>query len=85
MVRRKDAPAGTLYGDWDRPIVVVLHGLESRSDAPFTRRMAAAFQRRGWDCAVVNFRSCASDADVPLQPGGYHIGFTQVRDCWHEA
>jgi len=58
------------------PIVVMTHGLESRSSAPFTRRMARSFQRRNFDVAVVNFRSCAGDDDVPKRPGGYHLGFT---------
>lgn len=38
--------------------------------------MASAFVRRGYDAAVISFRSCAEDGDVPKRPGGYHLGFT---------
>lgn len=57
-------------------LVVMTHGLESRSAAPLCVRMARSFQRRGFDVAVLNFRSCAHDDDVPRTPGGYHLGFT---------
>ena len=59
-----------------KPIVVMTHGLESRSNAPLTERMARAFNRCGYDVCVVSFRSCAHDDDVPRRPGGYHLGFT---------
>lgn len=58
-------------------LVVMTHGLESRSNAPLTERMARAFNRHGFDVCVVSFRSCAHDNDVPRKPGGYHLGFTQ--------
>lgn len=61
-------------------LVVMLHGLESRSNAPLCVRMARSFQRRGYDVAVINFRSCAHDDDVPRSPGGYHLGFTDDVD-----
>lgn len=38
-------------GHGPRPIVVVLHGLESRSTAILPRSMAKAFARRGFDGA----------------------------------
>lgn len=57
-------------------MVVMTHGLESRSDAPLCIRMARAFQRRGFDVATISFRSCAGDNDIPSTPGGYHLGFT---------
>jgi predicted alpha/beta-fold hydrolase len=62
------------------PLVVMTHGLESRSDAPLTKRMARAYHRRGYDVAVLNFRSCAEDDDIPRRPGGYHLGFTADLD-----
>lgn len=74
----QDAPTGTLYGEWDRPIVVLALGLESKSDAPFTKRIALAYARRGYDVCVCNYRSCAGGNDIPRKPGGYHLGFTQV-------
>lgn len=61
-------------------LVVMTHGLESRSCAPLCVRMARSFTRRGFNVAVLNFRSCANDNDVPQTPGGYHLGFTSDLD-----
>ena len=75
-----DAAPSSSSSSTAKPIVVMTHGLESRSNAPLTERMARAFNRGGFDVCVVSFRSCAHDNDVPRRPGGYHLGFTDDVD-----
>src|SRR5690349_1528122 len=41
-----------------QPGVLVLHGLEGSSRAPYARGLLAALERAGWNGAGVNFRSC---------------------------
>lgn len=71
-----------------RKLVVLLHGLESSSTQPLTKRFAQVFSRRGYDVAAVNFRGCSGEYGA--QPLGYHLGFTddlefvlaEVRRRW---
>ncbi len=56
------------------PGVVVLHGLEGSSRAGYARGILARAERRGWNGAGLNFRSCG-----PTPPRGvrsYHSGET---------
>jgi len=62
----------------ERPMVVMLHGLESDSKSPVCCRMARAFRRRGFDVAIVCFRSCSGELN--RQPGAYNLGFTADVD-----
>uniref|UniRef100_A0A7S2UW57 AB hydrolase-1 domain-containing protein n=1 Tax=Fibrocapsa japonica TaxID=94617 RepID=A0A7S2UW57_9STRA len=55
-------------------VVVILHGLESTSSAPLTSKMAFAMARKGFDVAVMCFRSCSGEDN--RTPGAYHLGFT---------
>ncbi|KAG5189110.1 Alpha/Beta hydrolase protein [Tribonema minus] len=57
-----------------RKLVVLLHGLESSSTQPLTKRIAEAFANRGYDVAAVNFRGCSGELNV--KPLGYHLGYT---------
>jgi predicted alpha/beta-fold hydrolase len=57
---------------------VLLHGLESTSIAPLTVKMAESFFRRGFEVAVVCFRSCSGEDNQTI--GAYHMGFTDDID-----
>mmetsp|Transcript_30464 Transcript_30464/g.49667 ORF Transcript_30464/g.49667 Transcript_30464/m.49667 type:complete len:180 (+) Transcript_30464:140-679(+) len=52
--------------------VVVLHGLESASDAPLPSKMALAYQAAGFNVAVMLFRGCGGLQNKT--PFGYHVG-----------
>ena len=55
-------------------LLLVLHGLEGDSRRPYARGMARAFYQRGWDVAVLNFRSCSGEPNRLLRM--YHAGET---------
>jgi predicted alpha/beta-fold hydrolase len=58
-----------------RPGVLVLHGLEGSSRAPYVRGLLAAVAARGWNGAALNFRSCGP---TPVRgPRLYHSGDTR--------
>lgn len=48
------------HHDSDRAILLV-HGLEASSQAPYIRRAAAAFDREGFDVYAMNFRGCSGE------------------------
>mmetsp|Transcript_34884 Transcript_34884/g.44490 ORF Transcript_34884/g.44490 Transcript_34884/m.44490 type:complete len:438 (-) Transcript_34884:228-1541(-) len=80
-----ETPCGDLtaidYLPADRPTdrtVVVLHGLESSSDAPLPSKMALAYQRAGFNVAVKLFRGCGGLEN--RTPRAYHVGFTEDLD-----
>ncbi|CAE7330864.1 yheT, partial [Symbiodinium necroappetens] len=58
----------------ERPVVILLHGLESNSRTPFCCRLARAFQSEGFDVAVLCFRSCSGEMNRTA--GFYNVGFT---------
>ncbi|MEN7548424.1 alpha/beta fold hydrolase [Rapidithrix thailandica] len=55
-------------------LVVVLHGLESSSEAGYVMGMIKAFQRRGWAGLAVNYRGCSGEPNRLLR--SYHSGET---------
>lgn len=57
-----------------RGTVVVVHGFESDSSSPLCVDMARSYVSNGFDVSCINFRGCSGEAN--LQPGAYHIGFT---------
>jgi hypothetical protein len=65
--------------DWSpaggRRLVVVCHGLEGSSQAAYVRGMVRAFNRRGWDGVVLNFRGCSGEPNRRLR--SYHSGATE--------
>jgi predicted alpha/beta-fold hydrolase len=62
------------HGDPGAPTVVVLHGLEGSSRAPYVLRMVAAVRARGLSAVAVNFRGCSGEVNrLPLL---YHSGDT---------
>jgi predicted alpha/beta-fold hydrolase len=63
------------------PGLLVLHGLEGSSRAPYVRGLLAAIEARGWNGAAVSFRSCAPDEspDPATEAAArfYHSGDTR--------
>lgn len=56
-------------------VVLLIHGLESSSDSNYIRGMVHAFNRRGWDAAVMNFRGCSGTINRLYK--SYHSGATE--------
>ncbi len=56
-------------------IVLFIHGLESSSDSNYIRGVVNAFNRRGWDAAVLNFRGCSGEINRLYK--SYHSGATE--------
>lgn len=57
-----------------RLVVVLLHGLESSSDAHYIRGLAAKAWARGWNVVRLNQRTCGGTEH--LSRGLYHSGLT---------
>ncbi len=62
------------HGDPGAPTVVVLHGLEGSSRAPYVKRLVAAARARGLSAVAVNFRGCSGEPN--RLPRLYHSGET---------
>src|SRR5262249_20991354 len=49
-----------LDGQPEHPTVLLLHGLESGSNAAYVRGMAALLAASGWSCVALEFRGCSA-------------------------
>jgi predicted alpha/beta-fold hydrolase len=58
----------------DRPLLVILHGLESSSESSYARMLMHAATRKGWRCCVLHFRDCGDYRN--RLPRRYHAGET---------
>jgi predicted alpha/beta-fold hydrolase len=58
----------------DAPVLVVLHGLEGSSRAPYVRGLVAGASRHGLSTVAVNFRGCSGEEN--RLPRFYHSGET---------
>ncbi len=58
----------------ERPVVVVCHGLEGSSRAPYVRGLVAVALARGLDALALNFRGCSGEPN--RLPRFYHSGDT---------
>ena len=58
-----------------RPLVLIVHGLQSNSDSPLVKDMTNAFNAIGMDAACINFRGCSGEINKAT-PLGYHLSFT---------
>lgn len=58
-----------------RPLVILLHGLNSNSESGVSTDLARAFVERGMDCTCLNFRGCSGEPNDTLL--FYHLGFTE--------
>ena len=61
-----------------KPMVLILHGLESNSEGPLVTKMTSSFLNKGFCCCLVSFRSCSGEEN--RTPGAYHLGFTKDVD-----
>jgi predicted alpha/beta-fold hydrolase len=48
-------------GEHDRPVVVLLHGLEGSADSHYARDLMAHVRARGWHGVVAHFRGCSGE------------------------
>lgn len=62
------------HGDPAAPAVVVLHGLEGSSRAPYVLRLVAACLAQGLSAVALNFRGCSGERN--RLPRLYHSGET---------
>ncbi|WP_235969537.1 YheT family hydrolase [Anaeromyxobacter diazotrophicus] len=66
------------HGEPGAPAVVILHGLEGSSRAPYVLRLVAACAARGLSSVAVNFRGCSGERN--RLPRLYHSGETTDLD-----
>ena len=58
----------------ERPLLIVLHGLESSADSTYARQLLHAAATQGWRAAVLHFRDCGDYRN--RLPRRYHAGET---------
>ncbi|WP_440877155.1 hydrolase [Thalassotalea sp. PLHSN55] len=61
--------------DNQRPIVVILHGLEGSKDSHYAKGMLTAIKARGWIGVLMHFRGCGEQPNKKAQ--SYHSGDTR--------
>ena len=61
--------------DNNKPIVVMLHGLEGSKDSHYAKGMLAAIKARGWIAVLMHFRGCSGKPN--RQASSYHSGDTR--------
>ena len=62
----------------ERPLLLVLHGLEGSSRSNYVVGLLGEAFRRGWDGVAMNFRSCSGELN--RRPRFYHSGETGDLD-----
>ncbi len=62
----------------EAPLVIILHGLEGSSRAPYVLSFMSEIRKRNWPAAAVNFRGCSGEANRLKQT--YHSGKTEDLD-----
>ena len=79
-----EAPDGDfIHVDWAGDprainLLVLFHGLEGGSRAPYARKLAALAAERGWRIAVPHFRGCSGRPNHKVR--GYHAGDSRELD-----
>jgi len=63
---------------YDRPVVILLHGLEGSSGSQYIRGLAVLLSKLGWRAAAINFRGCSGEANRLAR--SYHSGATADLD-----
>ncbi|MBT8084048.1 MAG: hydrolase [Woeseia sp.] len=58
----------------DRPLLVILHGLEGSAESPYCSHLMWAAAARGWRAVVLHFRDCGDYRN--RLPRRYHAGET---------
>jgi predicted alpha/beta-fold hydrolase len=56
-------------------VAILLHGLESSTEAPYMRGMALCLLEEEWDITAMNFRGCSGEPNDSLR--SYHSGVTE--------
>lgn len=59
----------------DRPVALVVHGLEAGGKTALSCRIAQALIEKEFKVVLFNFRSCAEEARLPATAKTYHAGF----------
>lgn len=59
----------------DKPLIIVLHGLEGNIDSFYAKGMMIALRKQGFDCVLMHFRNCSTEPN--RQARAYHSGETQ--------
>lgn len=62
------------YESRDRPMVLIIHGLEGSTQSPYALGILKALEHHGWRGVVMNLRGCSGE-DNRL-PRAYHSGDT---------
>lgn len=60
--------------DFDAPLLVLLHGLESSAESNYAQQLLNAADSRGWNAVVLHFRDCGDYRN--RLPRRYHAGET---------
>ncbi|MDT0685286.1 YheT family hydrolase [Autumnicola psychrophila] len=58
-----------------RQLMIVTHGLAGSADRPYMLGMAKAFSEKGFDVALINFRSCSGETNRLFR--SYNAGATE--------
>lgn len=61
-----------------KPLVIILHGLEGSSRAPYVQSLIGEIQKYDWSAAAVNMRMCSGELNRLRQ--SYHSGKTEDLD-----
>ena len=74
---RLDTPDGDFLDlDWakvgSKKLVVILAGLEGKSNSLYSRAAIRYFNKKGWDALGMNYRGCGGELNRLLN--GYHMG-----------
>lgn len=68
-----------LDGEPDKPLVIMLHGLEGSSQSHYALNLMNFLQALRWRGAVVHFRGCSGFSN--RLPRAYHAGDSTEIDC----
>ncbi len=64
--------------DWSRTgskkLVLILSGLEGKSNSPYSKSAVHYFNQKNWDVVCMNYRGCSGEPNRLLN--GYHMGAT---------
>jgi len=63
------------YGDGEKGIVILMHGLTGCSSSHYILGMQDILTQEGYTTAAINFRACSGEPN--LKAASYHAGFTQ--------
>lgn len=61
-------------GEGEKPLVLILHGLEGSIESPYAKGMMEAIHQQGWRCVFKHFRGCSGEPNRLAR--NYHSGDT---------